>query len=160
MPDAYLNDGKIGDRIKTVRISASINQKSFADYIGINQGHVSKIERGLVKPSFQLIKSICNAFGVNEGWLTTGKGRKRSKGLTLNEMIEEIKDAESLSRDQIIAIMEDSEQTLRKAEHNLSTIIFSKFEFDRKDTDLMIVKKRLQNAIDSLCESIDSFMVK
>jgi len=64
----------IGDRIKKVRKSAGLTQKKFAQIVGIDQSHLSKLERGTAEPSHTVVKLICVAAHVREEWLRHGKG--------------------------------------------------------------------------------------
>lgn len=65
---------KIGQRVKSIRISQDLTQRAFADRLGISDGALSQIESGRTVPSDQTIRSICREFGVSEEWLRTGEG--------------------------------------------------------------------------------------
>lgn len=47
---------------------------TFSERLGINSANVSMWRSGKSKPSSQTIKQICDTFGYNLDWLTTGKG--------------------------------------------------------------------------------------
>lgn len=64
----------INERIRTLRKTLNLNQKSFGDSIGISNTAVSKIETGENNLTEQNIKSICNRHNVNEEWLRSGVG--------------------------------------------------------------------------------------
>lgn len=84
----------IGERIKVLRNSLSLNQTEFAKELGITQGSVSKIEKIKKIPSEQLILSICRTFGVSYEWLKEGNGEMSDKSQRLTPkglaVIEEI----------------------------------------------------------------------
>jgi len=62
------------DRIRKIRTSMGLNMEQFSNCLGISASTVSLLESGKRKPSFQLIKSMCREFHVNEEWLTKGEG--------------------------------------------------------------------------------------
>lgn len=70
----------IGERIRAIRNHAMLTQKEFAEIIGIDRGHLSKIERGKANPSGRVIRSISTHFNVDERWLLHGEGGKIDLG--------------------------------------------------------------------------------
>ena len=64
----------ITQRIKQLRLAKGLTQKAFADSLGIVQGYLSSIERGLKIPSHILLMALCHTYGVREEWLFSGIG--------------------------------------------------------------------------------------
>ena len=64
----------IHDRLKIVRKALRLNQKSFAEQIGLNQNSLSMIEKNHTPVTEKNIKLVCATFNVNEQWLRTGHG--------------------------------------------------------------------------------------
>lgn len=64
----------IADRIRALRIELHMTQTSFAQAIGLSQGHLTSIETGKRNVTDRTIMVICNTFLVNEVWLRTGEG--------------------------------------------------------------------------------------
>lgn len=64
----------MNERIKWVRKELGLSMIEFGDKLGIVHSAVSMIESGKRSVSNQVIKAICNSFGVNETWLLTGDG--------------------------------------------------------------------------------------
>jgi transcriptional regulator with XRE-family HTH domain len=62
----------IAQRIKQLRQSKGLTQKSFAGSLGIVQGYLSGIEQGKKIPSYTLLMAICHIHGVTEEWLFGG----------------------------------------------------------------------------------------
>ena len=62
------------DRLKTIRKTLRLNQKSFAEQIGLNQNSLSMIEKNRTPVTEKNIKLVCATFNVNEQWLRTGNG--------------------------------------------------------------------------------------
>lgn len=71
---------QIGERIKKLRKTEMLTQKEFAKSLGVSQGYIPSIEKGLKEPSGQLLLSISRAFGVNLEWLKEGKGEMYMPG--------------------------------------------------------------------------------
>lgn len=64
----------IGYRIKQVRQHTHLNQKRFAEAIGISQGNLSDIERGKFSPSVETIISVSRYSNISTDWLLKGTG--------------------------------------------------------------------------------------
>ena len=61
-------------RIRELRKTLNLNQKDFAEKIGLKQNAISHIEHIGSTVTEQNIKAICFQFNVNEQWLRTGSG--------------------------------------------------------------------------------------
>lgn len=64
----------VGERVKEIRKQNKLNQKMFAQELGISQNHVSNIENGNENPSTTLLKLLCLKFNIDEQWLIDGSG--------------------------------------------------------------------------------------
>lgn len=64
----------MNSRIIQIRKSLNLNQKYFADEIGMKQSSLSDIERGINSVTERTILIICSKFNVNENWLRNGVG--------------------------------------------------------------------------------------
>lgn len=62
------------DRIRKVRKSLDLTQKTFAERIGMKSNTIATYEMGRAVPSDATINNICKEFNVNETWLRTGEG--------------------------------------------------------------------------------------
>ena len=139
---------KLGEKIKRLRKGANLTQTDFANHLGVNQGHISKIERGLTKPSLQLTKSICRMFGVSDQWLNSDTINRPE--ISLDSIMGEIDKIKGTSRDGIMDLMDNCADLVDSVKEKLGILILSEFEFDEKDTDLLVVRARLRNALISL----------
>lgn len=61
------------DRIRAIREHADLSQEEFGKRIGIKRSAVSLIENGKNNITEQIVKLVCNEFGINEKWLREGK---------------------------------------------------------------------------------------
>ncbi|MCP1312599.1 helix-turn-helix domain-containing protein [Paenibacillus tyrfis] len=60
---------QLGEKIKYIRKTNQMNQKEFADRIGVSQGTLSDIERGNGFPSYETILALKKAFKCDLNWL-------------------------------------------------------------------------------------------
>ena len=68
-------------------MSKTLTQKKFANSLGIAQGFLSELERGIYKASKTLLIAIENLYQINISWLLTGEGDMEKK-----EVVGEIKE--------------------------------------------------------------------
>ena len=61
----------IGSRIRALR--ATLPQEELADYLGIRQGQLSKIEGGKTAPSIDVLMSLSERFHKSVDWILRGK---------------------------------------------------------------------------------------
>jgi transcriptional regulator with XRE-family HTH domain len=62
----------IGARIKKLR--GGMLQEELAAYLDVSQGHLSKIERGKVAPSLEMLILLSARFHKNIDWIIRGDG--------------------------------------------------------------------------------------
>jgi len=70
----YIQMG-ISDRLKLIRKKVRYKQKELSDILGVTNGYICDLERGIKFPSKLLIKAYCSILNVNEEWLLTGQGK-------------------------------------------------------------------------------------
>jgi transcriptional regulator with XRE-family HTH domain len=61
-------------RLRAIRKALRLNQKYFAEQIGLNQNSLSMIEKNHTPVTEKNVKLVCATFNVNEQWLRTGNG--------------------------------------------------------------------------------------
>jgi transcriptional regulator with XRE-family HTH domain len=61
----------IGARIRKLR--GSLFQEELAAYLGISQGQLSKVERGKLAPTPEVLIRLVDKFGRTADWILTGK---------------------------------------------------------------------------------------
>jgi transcriptional regulator with XRE-family HTH domain len=61
----------IGSRIRELR--DEMLQEELAKYLGISQGQLSKIERGKLGPTAEVLLRLAEKFGKSTDWILTGK---------------------------------------------------------------------------------------
>ena len=67
-------ENTINERVKELRLALDMSGEKFGSRIGVSRSAVSKIEKGIVNVTEQMILSICREFNVNEEWLRNGTG--------------------------------------------------------------------------------------
>jgi len=63
----------VGKRIKQLR--GNERQDDFAPSLGITQGQFSKMERGIVPPTVEVLLRLRKRFGRSVDWILTGEER-------------------------------------------------------------------------------------
>lgn len=91
---------EMGNRIATRRRHLGISQNLLAEKIGISNNHMSNIERGREKPSFDVLISLCNALRVTPDYLLMGS--MHPQGVPQN-----LVDSLSLCTKEDITLLED-----------------------------------------------------
>lgn len=66
----------INERIRELRKEKHLTQVEFGERIGLKKSAANKIEQDGATVIDQNVRLICEAFGVNERWLRTGKGER------------------------------------------------------------------------------------
>ena len=61
----------IGSRIRELR--GQILQEELAAYLGMSQGQLSKIERGKLGPTAEVLVRLAEKFGKSADWILIGK---------------------------------------------------------------------------------------
>ncbi|MCF0116071.1 MAG: helix-turn-helix transcriptional regulator [Erysipelotrichaceae bacterium] len=59
----------VGERVKMLRKESGITQEQLANYLGIDQTTVTKLENGTRKLNVTLMERICELFGCSEYFL-------------------------------------------------------------------------------------------
>jgi DNA-binding XRE family transcriptional regulator len=62
----------IGKRIR--RIRGELLQEELCAYLNITQGHLSKIERGKIAPSLEILILLSDRFRKSVDWILRGEG--------------------------------------------------------------------------------------
>jgi len=63
----------IGRRIKKMR--SEILQEELCTYLHVTQGHLSKIERGKIAPSLEMLILLSDRFHKSVDWILRGDGK-------------------------------------------------------------------------------------
>lgn len=64
----------INERFRQLRKSTGLSQEEFAQKARRTRSEIKNIEYDKTEPKDAVIKSVCDAHGVNEVWLRTGAG--------------------------------------------------------------------------------------
>jgi transcriptional regulator with XRE-family HTH domain len=64
----------INQRVKQVREALELSQRNFSLVLSLSHSYIGGIESGVRDVNGRIIKLIASEFGVDETWLTTGKG--------------------------------------------------------------------------------------
>lgn len=65
---------EVGERLVLARKHYGFTQKQVADYLGITQGQMSKLEGGVRTLKTSLMEQLCALYNIDEDWLVYGDG--------------------------------------------------------------------------------------
>lgn len=60
---------KMGNRIRELRTNMSLSQEQLADKLGVTKQAISQMERGVRKPSMDMLDTLCDFFNVSADYL-------------------------------------------------------------------------------------------
>lgn len=78
------NKDNTGARIKALRRRLGLTQDDFAVRAGLGPKTMSNLETGKRAAGFEVIRRICDTYGVCVEWLTTGEGDMFARGVQHN----------------------------------------------------------------------------
>jgi transcriptional regulator with XRE-family HTH domain len=64
----------LNERLKIIRKTLNLTQKSFAKSIFISTSYYANIESGQRQVFEKIIDSVCKVYNANKDWVLTGKG--------------------------------------------------------------------------------------
>ena len=67
--------GTLGDYLKEQRLAAQLSLRQLADQVGVSNPYLSQIERGLRKPSAEVLPQLARALRVSAEQLSVRAGR-------------------------------------------------------------------------------------
>lgn len=79
MFDTSKVEGKIGDRIKELRVNKNLTQCELAEKINVTDKAVSKWESGEGSPNIKSLADLANVLGTTTDYLLSGKGHESDK---------------------------------------------------------------------------------
>lgn len=82
-----MDQDKIGNFIKTIRLDNNLTQKDLADKLGVTYQAVSKWENGKNIPDLSIIKKICDEYNIDIDELLNGVKKERKQSKTLKTTI-------------------------------------------------------------------------
>lgn len=74
-----MNQDKIGNFIKSIRLDNNLTQKEFADKLGVTYQAVSKWENGKNIPDIAILKQICDEYNIDINEILNGEKQEKKK---------------------------------------------------------------------------------
>lgn len=74
-----MNQDKIGNFIKSIRLENNLTQKEFADKLGVTYQAVSKWENGKNIPDISILKQICDEYNIDIDEILNGEKKQKEK---------------------------------------------------------------------------------
>ncbi|ADJ64526.1 helix-turn-helix transcriptional regulator [Herbaspirillum seropedicae] len=96
----------IGERLKSVRLLAGMNQRDFAARLKTSGAYISCVELGHSMPGGRFLRSLHHEFDVNVNWLLTGQEPSLPPryGLHVRSLVSDYGGASQAGRSLIMAV--------------------------------------------------------
>lgn len=132
---------KIGEKIKTARISANMTQAELAEKLGVAYQNIGQLESGKRKPKLETIQKIADALGVSVSYLS---GIENDTSLT-SYLIKDARERAGMTTEDLaqksgipVSLLEDYErgakkpgiEELTKISHSIGVSVYSLADFD------------------------------
>lgn len=96
--------GKLGIRIKGIRLSRNLTQDYIAQSVGCNVSHISNVENCHTKVSLNVLLAIANALNVTIDYLLSDQYENSSLALD-NEILRAIRDCDNEKKERILKMI-------------------------------------------------------
>lgn len=122
------------DRLKEIRNNENMTMEEFGNCLGVTKTAISRLEKGERNLTNQMIKSICERFGINEEWLRTGEGEmynlpEDKTAAVVSELLEESNPV----YDAVISIVQTYQKLDEKSQKVLDNFIKEVYENFKKE---------------------------
>lgn len=102
----------INERFREIRDDLKQSQEDFAKKASRTRSEIKNIEYGKTTPKPEIIKAVCDAWGISEAWLLTGeepKMRPLSRQAEITKFVgETMRDANKIDTQRILTALMDA----------------------------------------------------
>lgn len=99
-----LNFKRIGEKLRTIRLSKNLTQEYIANAVDINTSHISNIENNRVKVSLSTLVQICNALDTTVDYVLSEEYNDSSSAIE-QEILHELHACSNETKEQILKII-------------------------------------------------------
>ena len=99
-----LNFKRIGEKLRTIRLSKNLTQEYIANAVDINTSHISNIENNRVKVSLSTLVQICNALDTTIDYVLSEEYNDSSSAIE-QEILHELHACSTETKEQILKIV-------------------------------------------------------
>jgi len=99
-----LNFKRIGEKLRTIRLSKNLTQEYIANAVDINTSHISNIENNRVKVSLSTLVQICNALDTTVDYVLSEEYNDSSSAIE-QEILHELHACSNQTKEQILKIV-------------------------------------------------------
>jgi len=99
-----LNFKRIGEKLRTIRLSKNLTQEYIANAVDINTSHISNIENNRVKVSLSTLVQICNALDTTVDYVLSEEYTDSSSAIE-QEILHELHACSNETKEQILKIV-------------------------------------------------------
>lgn len=99
-----LNFERIGEKLRTIRLSKNLTQEYIANAVDINTSHIINIENNRVKVSLSTLVQICNALDTTVDYVLSEEYNDSSSAIE-QEILHELHACSNETKEQILKIV-------------------------------------------------------
>ena len=99
-----LNFERIGEKLRTIRLSKNLTQEYIANAVDINTSHISNIENNRVKVSLSTLVQICNVLDTTVDYVLSEEYNDASSAIE-QEILHELHACNNETKEQILKIV-------------------------------------------------------
>lgn len=99
-----LNFKRIGEKLRTIRLSKNLTQEYIANAVDINTSHISNIENNRVKVSLSTLVQICNALDTTVDYVLSEEYTDSTSAIE-QEILHELHACSNETKEQILKII-------------------------------------------------------
>ena len=99
-----LNFERIGEKLRTIRLSKNLTQEYIANVADVNTSHISNIENNRVKVSLSTLVQICNALDTTVDYVLSEEYNDASSAIE-QEILHELHACNNETKEQILKIV-------------------------------------------------------
>ena len=99
-----LNFERIGEKLRTIRLSKNLTQEYIDKAVDINTSHISNIENNRVKVSLSTLVQICNALDTTVDYVLSEEYNDSSSAIE-QEILHELHACSNETKEQILKIV-------------------------------------------------------
>lgn len=99
-----LNFERIGEKLRTIRLSKNLTQEYIANVADVNTSHISNIENNRVKVSLSTLVQICNALDTTVDYVLSEEYTDSTSAIE-QEILHELHACNNETKEQILKII-------------------------------------------------------
>ncbi len=89
----------IGEKIKKLRQEKNVSQAELGEIVGVHEKHISRYERGISRPSVEILRKMAGYFGVSIDFIVNEDNSAFDKESKDHELLDYFEEANRLEEE-------------------------------------------------------------